>query len=180
MILLPLASISEAAAFGLTVTDAALYDASARVREYVRQDFAAGTFTVDARGERLRLPHRPVSGVVSVADEDGNLLDPSRYRLRPGGYLEVPGWTGWLAVTYTSSGDVPAGLARVVCQVASRIMAQPAGLAAGAQQQSAGPFQQTFGWDSHVGSSGLTAGERRSLDRLFPRGGRGPIVMRPA
>lgn len=178
--LLPLATGMDAAEFGMTVTQESLADASARVREYVRQDFAAGTFTATARGERFRLPNRPVAGVQSVVDEDGNVLGGGDWSLRPGGWVEVPGRTGWLTVTYTSSGDVPAGLARVVCQVASRIMSQPAGLTAGAQQQSAGPFQQTFGWDSHVGSSGLTAGERRSLDRLFPRGGRGPIVMRPA
>ena len=179
MFLLPLASEADAASYGLTATYEALQDASQRVREYTRQDFTAGPHTVQGRGERLRLPRRPVASVTAVRDDDGRALPSDAYRLRPGGWLEVPRHTGWIEVDYVCTGEVPAGVARVVCQVAARIISQPAALQAGAQQQSAGPFQQTYGWDSYVGASGLTAGERRALDRICPRAG-GPVVMRPA
>lgn len=174
---LPLATVADAASYGMTATVEALEDASQRVRDYCHRDFEAGTYMVEARGPRFRLPQRPVGAVTSVVDADGVVIATDRWKLRVGGWLEVP-TTGWVTVAYTCTGAVPAGLVRIVCQVASRVASQPAALADGAQQQTVPGMLVTYGWDAYANAAGLTTGERRAIDRVVPRGGRGPIVMR--
>ena len=77
---------------------------------------------------------------------------------------------GRLTVTYTHGlMGLPDELTELVCSVAARMGGMPAELQAGVQSQGAGPFQQTYGWDSYKAASGLTEGEKQVLARYWPR-----------
>ena len=163
----PLASVADAADFGLTVTEAAIRRASARIRGHVRQQITQGTSTIKARGPVFRLPERPVESVLSVTDADGNAVG---FDLA-GSVLTVQS-LDVVTVTYSHGYVlVPDELIELVCSVAARIEAVPASspLAQGVQQQTSGPFTVGYGWDSYKAQSGLTAGEKEVLDRYWPR-----------
>ena len=165
----PLATVADAAAFGLTVAEASLLRASTRVRGYVDQQITFGTSTVVLPESNRRLPQRPVIAVTSVVDEDGvTLTDGTDWEL-VGDRIET-GARGRLTVTYSHGLiDLPDELIELVCTVAARIGNMPAELQTGVQQQGAGPFQTTYGFDSHKAASGLTQGEKDVLNRLWPR-----------
>lgn len=114
----PLATVSDAASYGLTVTEAALRRASVRIRGHLGP----------AGSARL-----------------GALI---------------------------AAGSVPDEIVELACTVAARLQAMPSALVGGVQSEGAGPFQTTYGWDSHKAASGLTEGEKQTLGKLLPRPGR--------
>lgn len=172
MALQELATVSDALGYGFdAVTASDLIRASAFVHAEAGPGLkaAATARTVIARGPLIALPGPAVS-VTSVTDEDGTALTTDDWDLIPGGWLQIltaTNATGLWTVAY-SQGAVPDGVVFLVCAVAARLAATPTGLAAGAQQEGAGPFQTTYGWDAWKGQSGLTAGERQQLRRLMP------------
>ena len=164
-----LASPGDALAFGLTVTYEALMRASARIRGHVRQQITYGTSTVALPESSRRLPERPVLSVESVLDADGvALVEGTDWEL-VGDRIESSR-RGRLTVTYVHGmTDLPDDLVEVVCSAAYRLDSIPAALVAGTQQEGTGPWQHTYGFDSHKGTSGLTAGEKEVLARYWPR-----------
>jgi hypothetical protein len=137
--------------------------------------FTSDTYTCLARGPKVLLPERPVQSVTSVVDEDSVAVD---FVLRAGGVLEVA--TGEnVTVTYVGGFTVlPDALVELVCSIASRLDTVDPAAAAGVQQESGGSESVTFGFDSYNAIADLTTGEKRALDRLFPRRA-GVVVMRP-
>ena len=169
----PLASAADAADYGITVTAAGLARASARIRGHVRQRITYGTSTVTLPASDRRLPERPVVSVESVVGEDGTALVAGTDYELVGDRIDTAR-TDRLTVTYTHGlGTLPDDLVELVCSVAARIEATSgaagAAVAAGVTQDSAGPFQRSYGFDSYKAQSGLTAGEKEVLDRYWPR-----------
>lgn len=165
----PLASAADAADYGITVTAAGLARASARIRGHVRQRITYGTSTVALPASDRRLPERPVVSVESVVSEDGTALVAGTDYELVGDRVDTAR-TDRLTVTYTHGlGTLPDDLVELVCTVAARMGGMPAELQAGVQQQGAGPFQQTYGWDAYKAASGLTEGEKQVLARYWPR-----------
>lgn len=165
----PLASAADAADYGITVTAAGLARASARIRGHVRQRITYGTSTVTLPASDRRLPERPVVSVESVVSEDGTALVAGADYELVGDRIDTAR-TDRLTVTYTHGlGTLPDDLVELVCTVAARMGGMPAELQAGVQQQGAGPFQQTYGWDAYKAASGLTEGEKQVLARYWPR-----------
>ena len=164
-----LATTSDAALFDLTVTDGALMRASARIRGHVRQQITYGASTTILPWSNRRLPERPVVSVESVTDEDGVTLTEGTDWALAGDRIDTSS-TGRLTVAYTHGfTTLPDELVELVCTVAARMGGMPAELQAGVQSQGAGPFQQTYGWDSYKAASGLTEGEKQVLARYWPR-----------
>lgn len=163
-----LATESDAMAFGITVSTTALRRASARVRAYVGQRLSVESDTITASGPLIQLPERPVAAVASVVDADAvELVEDDEWTLT-GDLLTVPGRTDVLTVTYTHGQVLTEPQVEAVCSIAARLGAAVAPeVAAGVQQQSAGAFSQTFGWDSFKAQADLTEGERAILDRVF-------------
>jgi len=178
-----LADQSDATAFGYgTITAGLFARASARVRAYVGMEISAGTATVTVRGPSVLLPQRPVTSVTSVKDasDPDNLvtLTTDEWVLRAGGVLEVPAYGGNLEVAYSYGwSTVPDAVVEVVCAVASRMANSSAAAASGVQQETGGSESVTFGFDSYNAISELSTGEKRALDRLFPKRP-GLVVMR--
>ena len=165
----PLASAADAADYGITVTAAGLARASARIRGHVRQRITYGTSTVTLPASDRRLPERPVVSVESVVSEDGTALVAGTDYELVGDRIDTAR-TDRLTVTYTHGlGTLPDDLVELVCTVAARMGGMPAELQAGVQQQGAGPFQQTYGWDAYKAASGLSEGEKQVLARYWPR-----------
>lgn len=164
----PLASDEDALEYGLTVTAASLLRASARIRGHVRQQITYGTSVVVLPEPSRRLPERPVVSVESVTGEDGAALVAGTDYELVGDRIETTR-TGRLTVTYTHGLiDLPDELVELVCTMAFRLGSIPAALVAGTQQEGAGPWQHTYGFDSHKAASGLTAGEKEVLARYWP------------
>lgn len=172
MALQPLAAVDDALGYGFdTVDETHLMRASAFVHAEAGPGLksVATARTVIARGPLITLPG-PVVSVTTVTDEDAEAITSDDWQLAPGGLLTVAAGnvTGLWSVVY-QQGAVPDGVIFLVCSVAARLANTPTGLANGAQQEGAGPFQATYGWDAWKGQSGLTAGERAQLRRLLPR-----------
>ena len=172
----PLATEADAVAFGFgPISEGSFYRASARVRAYTGRAFTFGTYTTQAVGPRFVLPHRPVGSVVSVVDENGAPVD---FTLRSGGVLEV-GYSGHVTVTHEGGYvELPDGLVELVCSIAARLDSINPAAASGVQQEAGGSESVTFGFDSYNAVSELTTGEKRALDRMFPRR-LSVVVMRP-
>lgn len=165
----PLATVVDAALFGMIVSEASLLRASSRVRGYVDQQITYGMSTVVLPESNRRLPQRPVIAVTSVVDEDGAALAEDTDWELVGDRIETS-MRGPLTVNYSHGLAVlPDELIELVCTVAARIGNMPTELQAGVQQQGAGPYQLTYGFDSHKAASGLTQGEKDVLDRIWPR-----------
>lgn len=163
----PLATAEDMAAFGYEpVDDAVLLRASTRVRRYTRQQITPGTSTTTLTGVGpWRLPQRPVTRVIEVKDKDGNRV---RWELR--GSVLCSRSCAPLTVEYEHGMDpLPDALVELVCQIASRIAATPAGLVAGVRTEQAGAETITWGSDAYAASSGLTDEEKEALDVLFPK-----------
>lgn len=181
-----LADQTDATEYGYgTISDAMFARASARVRGYTRQAITAQTTTVTARGPVIQLPERPVNTITSitdVTDPDATIaLTSDEWIVRAGGILETPNYGGNLTVVYTSGwATLPDELVELVCGVASRLTNVGTGSAAamGVQQETGGSESVTYGFDSYNAISELTTGEKRVLDRLFPK--RAGIVVQVA
>ena len=178
-----LATVAEAAAFGVTTTDAALLRASTRVRAHVGQTVSLGSSTVTVRGPLVHLAERPVVSVDAVTDEDGVAVaegdtasDSSGWWLS-GSVLSLP-TSQTFTVTYSHGFDViPDEVIEIVATVADRLGATDTTVAAGVVQEQSGSVSQTFGWDAWKGVAGLTSEEKSRLARIFPRQPR-TLVMR--
>ena len=172
----PLADQTDATAFGFgTISSGAFNRASARVRAYTGFTLTVGSHSVSARGPKVQLPERPVSAVSSVVDEDAVEVE---FTLRAGGLLDVECGEN-VSVTYTAGyATLPDALVELVCSVASRLDSIDPAAASGVQQETGGSESVTFGFDSYNAISELTTGEKRALDRLFPKRP-GVVVMRP-
>ena len=172
----PLATQADATAFGMgTISAGAFARASARVRGYTGLALTVGSYTVLARGPIVQLPQRPVTAVTSVEDDDGVAVD---FVLRAGGVLNVE-CGGNLTIEYTAGyTTLPDALVELVCTIAQRLDTVDPAAAAGVQQETGGSESVTFGFDSYNAISELTTGEKRALDKLFPKRP-GVVVMRP-
>lgn len=180
-----LATQADATAYGYgTISTALFARASARVRGYVRQEITAGTSTIVVRGPVVLLPQRPVTAVTSIVDSDTDpdnpyTLEDHEWTLRNGGFLETPHFGGNLTVTYSHGfATLPDELIELVCGVAARLGEVNPAAAAGVQQETGGSESVTYGFDSYNAISELSTGEKRVLDRLFPKRG-GVVVLRP-
>ena len=170
-----LATVAEAAEFGVTTTDAALLRASTRVRAHVRQHVSLGSSTVTVRGPLVHLAERPVVSVDSVLDEDsvavseGDTASDSSGWWLSGNTLSLP-TSATYTVTYSHGFEViPDDVIEVVVTVAERLGGTDTTVAAGVVQEQSGSVSQTFGWDAWKGVAGLTAEEKARLARIFPR-----------
>jgi len=172
----PLADQTDATAFGFgAITAGAFNRASARVRAYTGMTLSAGTYTALARGPIVQLPERPVTAVTSVVDSDSNAVE---FTLRAGGVLNVE-CGGNVTIEYAAGyATLPDGLVELVCSIASRLDTVDPAAASGVQQETGGSESVTFGFDSYNAISDLTTGEKRALDKMFPRRP-GVVVMRP-
>ena len=160
----PLATLARANDLGYSPSAELIARASVRVRGYLRQTITADTSTVTARGPVFRLPQRPVRSVDSVLDADGTPIEFS-----VSGSLVTVGSLDEVTVAYSHGYElVPDELVDVVCQVANRLSVSAPELEQGVQQQSAGPWQASMGWDAWKALSGLTSGEKQVLDRYYP------------
>ena len=172
----PLATQADATAFGLgTISEGSFNRASARVRGYTGLNLTAGSYTTLARGQIVQLPQRPVVSVTSVVDDDGNDVD---WVLRAGGVLQAA-CSENLTIEFDAGYTVlPDALVELVCSIASRLDSVNPAAASGVQQESGGSESVTFGFDSYNAISELTTGEKRALDKLFPKRP-AVVVMRP-
>lgn len=167
-----LADQADATAFGYGTLPAALFKrASDRIRAYVRQTITEATTTVEVAGPVVALPERPVQEVLSVKDAHGVDVPADRWRVRPGGFLEVDRYAGGVLTVEYKHGFavVPESVKEVCCAVAARLAATPEAQAAGVTQESGGSESVSYGFDSYKAVSSLAAGEKEMLDRLFPR-----------
>ena len=173
----PLATQADATAFGMgTISVGAFNRASARVRSYTGLTLTSGTHMILARGPKVQLPERPVSSVTSVLDDDARELE---FVLRAGGMLDVACGDENVTIEYVAGYTVmPDSLVELVCSIASRLDTVDPAAAAGVQQETGGSESVTFGFDSYNAISDLSTGEKRALDKLFPRRP-GVVVMRP-
>lgn len=176
------ADSADLATFGYPSTAADyLVRASVRVRAYAEQDINAGTSTTRLRFPFL-LPQRPVISVTSVSavDSDGSLLELTLYTDYhiAGQTIAADVYKGvMLSVTYTHGfATIPDKLKDIVCAVAARMAAAPAGLKAGYQSESADGESIVFGSDAFAGVAELTSAEKRVIDRIFPHTRKVPSV----
>lgn len=175
-----LANQTDATAFGHgTIPEGFFTRASARVRAYVDQDITAGTSTLVARAPVVLLPQRPVVEVTSVKEDGVELEQNHDWVLRVGGVLEIPNQSGNLEIQYSHGYDVvPDQVKEIVCSIAARLATVTPEVAAGVIQETAGSESVSFGFDSYNAIAELSTGEKRMLDRLFPKRA-GVVVSRP-
>ena len=158
--------------------------ASSRVRGYVRQRITAGTSIITVRGPVVLLSERPVNGIMSIVDAvtDPDVpytLKADEWWLRVGGVLETPRFGDNLEVTYWHGfATIPDELVELVCGVAARLTDVNPAAATGVQQETGGSESVTYGFDSYNAISELSTGEKRILDRLFPKRAN-LVVLRP-
>ncbi len=188
----PVITVETAALFGYEVTEADLLRASTRIRAYTRQRITPGESTVTLGGSGpWLLPERPVVRVTAIDGAEVNLQpnqvpgasalagavvvngpsDPTAWALRQprlvGGFLHAPGVD--LVVTWQHGFDpLPAALAELVAQVATRLAATPDALLAGVTQENTGSEGISYGAQAAYAVAELTPGERAVLDRFYP------------
>ena len=162
--MLPLiATETDAADLGITVTAQSLNRAAIRVRGWLRQRITMAQSTINASGPIVRLPQRPVVSVDAVT-LDGAAID---YTLKAGVVTVDTGEE--FQITYTHGfAEVPDEILELVCQIASRMADAPKELQQGVQQATNGPFTVGYGMDAWKAQSGLTAGEKATLRRYWP------------
>lgn len=177
---------------GLTDTEmnrfaALIRDASASVRNYMRQDITQATSTVRlrVRGTKVRLPQRPVTAVTSVTNVNGgpimfsswegfdtitissNLLDtyawePFRYGIAA---VDVNYTHGWAV------GAIPDDIVGVVCSIVTRALGrEPAD--AGLVSESIAGYSYQLGSAAAAGGFGMLQAEKDILETYKRVGGR--------
>lgn len=170
-----IATTADAAAFGLTVSDEKLAQASARVRRYTGQNITLEQSDVLRRGPVFTLPQQPVVSVDAAADDSGR---PVEFRRRAGSVVEVCSDDN-VTVSYTHGyASVPDGILEIVCTIADRLEGVTAALAGGVVSEGGGNESVGYGFDSYNAVADLSTGEKRALDKLFPKRG-GVVVLRP-
>lgn len=167
--------------------EALLNDASALVRSYTRQDFAAATNDVvvlRADGGRIGLPQRPVTAVTKVEVVGGSDALPTftladwtfdeidTIRIGEGAcVINLPevwwdddGYPGTYRVTYSHGhASVPGDVVAVVCAMVLRAYGNPSNL----RSETVGSYSVTYAVPATGESLGinLTRYERQALDR---------------
>lgn len=196
MALDPLAAAADLDRFGYdssVVTDAYLGRASARVRGYTRQTITevVGDQVTRTAFEPIRLPQRPVQQVTSVTFLDGDpieeftlvgsllwLRDLAEFsRVFGDDQFDFPLFLGrrhcdpvTVTVTYDHGyTEVPDDLVEVVCAVAARMARTPPGVEAGVRYKQVGRVNLTFAEEGSTHHGDLLPGEKKVLDRVFPR-----------
>ncbi|MBI0294500.1 hypothetical protein JBE04_08390 [Streptomyces sp. PRKS01-29] len=195
MALLPLATVADLTARGLTVesTETAIVGvyldvASAAVRDAAGSPISQTTSTITLEGEpdpRLRLPGLPVTAVSTVEVDGEPVTD---WRLRSGALWRACGWSSGcepseVDVTYTHGLPVvPADIVDLVCRIAAaalvayRSEAGGTGLAAqDVRAERIGDYSVTYGDDGRITEMELPDYLRR---RLAARFGGGAAVVR--
>lgn len=166
-----LATVAEAAAFDIEVTDEALLRASTRIRAYVGQQITSGESTITVRGPLVRLPERPVVSVSSVLDWNGDAVTVADSSVAVAGWwlsgdvLRLP-TSAEYTVTYEHG---HATLSDEVVEFASTVAARIAGTLVSTGQE--------LGFDAWRGQFGLTVEEKAIASRLFRKVPR-TLVMR--
>lgn len=161
-----------------------LRDASASVRNYMRQEISQATSTVRlrVRNNKVRLPQRPVTAVLSVANVNGgpimfsawegfdtitvssNVLDafawePFRYGITA---VDVDYTHGW--------NPVPDDIVGVVCSIVLRALGrEPAD--AGITSESIQGYSYSLGSAGAAGAFGMLQAEKDVLDTYNRVGG---------
>lgn len=121
-----------------------LDDASALFVQRAVQKFEPGESTVRlvAKDGVVRLVQRPVVEILEVKDLDGNEIDYTW-----DGHSSIYDLEGYTAVTVTyehGSDIIPAEVVAVVAGMVARTLSISPDAAAGIQQQSVGPFSQSY------------------------------------
>lgn len=186
--LIELADLEARLGRTLTATETArvaalMADASARVRNYMRQDVseATTTATLRVRNGRVRLPQRPVTDVDTVLSING---DPVIYQWDGSDSISsmsnVPDSWAWepftsgiqtLTVTYTHGYDpVPDDIVAVTCSVVMRALGREP-VDAGIQSESIQGYSYTLGAIGAAGGLGLLDSEKETLDAYCRVGG---------
>lgn len=140
--------------------------ASAAVREATGRKYEAGTYTVTrkARGGKLRLDDpATVTEIVEVGC-DGSESAVTGYTLR-GDTVYGLGCAGWVEVTYTTAGDVPADLVSTVASMAARDLTNETPAGATGWTVTKGPFTESATFDSPTEAIESTSSEARVIRR---------------
>ena len=201
----PLATTDDLeAVLGRTLTDteatraaALLVQASAVVRRASSQDFTQAETVIRShvRDAFVVLPQRPVNGVSSVQDIDGNdvwfqwdgldriIVDPSRaineFELNTLAYppptIDVTYDHGFAATDDDPPvSTIPADVVAVVCQIVLRTLGQDP-TASGMQQESIAGYSYSVGSAAAAGVIGLLPPEAEFLASFKRRGATGRI-----
>jgi hypothetical protein len=174
----PLTTV-EAARIG-----ALLRDASASVRNYMRQEVTETTTTVRlrVRNGKVRLPQRPVTDVATVANVNGG---PVMYSSWEGfdtinvssNVLDTFAWEPFrygiaaVDVTYTHGWNpVPDDIIGVVCSIVMRALGREP-VDAGMTTESIQGYSYTLGSAAAAGGFGMLQAERDILDTYARVGG---------
>lgn len=195
MALLPLATVADLTARGLTIDPAEtaivgvyLEVASAAVRDAAGAPITQTTSTITLEGEpdqRLRLPGPPVTAVSAVEVDGQPVTD---WRLRSSALWRAAGWSpgcdpSEVTVTYTHGLPVvPADIVDLVCRIAAAALvayrAEDGGTGLAAQDVRAeriGDYSVTYGDDGRITEMELPDYLRK---RLAARFGGGAAVVR--
>ena len=132
------------AALVIELVSADIQSWTGQTLEFVEDD----TITLKGTSDwELELPERPV---VSVGDVtvDGQLVDPSMYRLADSALVRVGGWIGSkdsvVQVVYSHGYDpIPDVIRGVTLQLAARMMSNPLGV----RQEGIGTYNVTYAGD---------------------------------
>lgn len=158
-------------------------DASASIRNYMRQEVTAATTTVllRVRGGKIRLPQRPVTAVSAVVNDNG---DPVLYQWWgddtvwvgsnvPDSFAWEPWRNGYIALTVTydhGSDPVPDDIVGVGCSIVTRALGrEPAD--AGITSESIAGYSYSLGSAAAAGAFGMLQAERDILDTYKRVGG---------
>lgn len=186
--LIELADVEARLGRALTSTEVArvaalMADASASVRNYMKQDVAEDTTTATlrVRNGRVRLPQRPITAVTTVLNSNG---DPVIYQWDGADSLttgaNVPDSWAWvpftsgvvtLTVTYTHGyNPIPDDIIAVCCSVVMRAIGREP-VDAGIQSESIQGYSYTLGAIGAAGALGLLDSEKHILDAYCRVGG---------
>ena len=173
------ADVESDEVLGRTLTSAeqakvgsALDKASDYVRSETGRRFEAGTYTVTryARGGKVRLDSPATVTAVNLIDSLGTatVIDATTYTLRGGVLYGLP-YSGQYEVTYTSTGDVPPELVRVVAAMAARDITEDKPQGATSYTVTKGPFTESASFDAPTDSVMPTPSEARIIRRFAAR-----------
>lgn len=160
-------------------------DASASVRNYMRQDISAATSTVRlrVRGTKVRLPQRPVTAVTTVANVNGGPIMFSAWEgfdtiTISSNLLDTFAWEPFrygiaaVDVTYTHGWDpVPDDIVGVVCSIVLRALGREP-VDAGITSESIAGYSYQLGSAAAAGGFGMLQAEKDVLDTYGRVGGR--------
>lgn len=149
-----------------TQMEALLADVSAAIRAYTGQEITAGTSSdvrLRTRGDKVRLPQRPVTAVGSVDSMTAVALGFTWYA-GDTITLDAVDTVGWVDVTYDHGyEEIPPDLIAVACNIAMRAFGTPTEQT-GMQSESIGTYSYTIGGAAAAGALGMLADEKIVLE----------------